>query len=285
MGAADRHHRRVFRNLGKPTHRRRLVDDTDGADTQPVVVVNETLQRRYFPDGSAVGQRFKLSSDIDVVYRRIVGVVADTQHDGLDAEVRPEMYLPYSQFPATADFVVGTMSLVVRTSGDPLSLAAEIRDTVRGIDADVPVSWVASMEEVVTASTSIERLNVALFGFFGVLALALVSVGVYGVIASLVTERLREVGIRMALGARPRTVLLLVLGRGLALALAGIAIGVAGTLGVGRALSGMLYGVSWYDPITLVSIPVLVLVVALLACYFPARRAMRVDPVEVLRYQ
>ena len=274
-----------FDTLGNPLVDGRLVNDSDDAEAPPVVVINETMARRYFPDGAPIGKRFKLSSDIDTVYRTIVGVVSDTRHDGLDAEVRPEMYLPHSQFPATADFVVGTMTLVVRSSADPFALTPLIRSEVAALDPDVPVSRVASMEDVVSASTSVERLNVALFAFFGALALALVAVGVYGVIASLVSERMREVGIRMALGAHPRDVLVSVLGRGLALAGVGIAIGLVGTYGLGRAIEGMLFGVSWYDPATLVLIPVVVLIVALGACYFPARRATRVDPVEVLRYQ
>ena len=145
--------------------------------------------------------------------------------------------------------------------------------------------WLDNMQrQVVAASTSVERLNVVLFALFGVLALFLVSVGVYGVMSCLVSERIREIGIRMALGARPGAVLRSVLGQGLILALVGIAIGVLGALGVGRALSGLLFGVSWYDPATLSAIPIVVLGVSLVACYFPARRATRVDPVDVLRH-
>ena len=273
-----------FEALGGRLLEGRLTSGTDDVQAQPVAIINETMARRYWPDRSPVGLRFKLSSDFDIVYRSIVGVVADTKHAGLDAEVLPEMYLPHAQFPATSDFVVGTMSLVVRTPGDPFALATVIRETVAAMDPDVPVSRVQSMEQVVVASTSVERLNVVLFGGFGVLALLLVSVGVYGVMAYLVSERMQEVGIRMALGARPRAVLLSVLGQGLVLALVGIAIGVIGALGVGRALSGLLFGVSWYDPATFSAIPVVVLGVALVACYFPARRATRVDPVEVLRH-
>ena len=249
-----------------------------------MVIIKETMARRYWPNRSPLGLRFKLSSDIDTVYRSIVGVVADTKHAGLDAEVLPEMYLPHAQFPATSDFVVGTMSVVVRTPGDPFALATLIRETVEATDPDVPVSRMQSMEQVVAASTSVARLNVVLFGLFGVLALFLVSVGVYGVMACLVSERIQEIGIRMALGARPGAVLQSVLGQGLILALVGIAIGVLGALGVGRALSGLLFGVSWYDPATLSAISVVVLGVSLVACYFPARRATRVDPVEVLRH-
>lgn len=272
-----------FEALQRPLVEGRLTSEADLAETRPVVVINETMSRRYWPEASPVGKRFKLSSDIDPVYRTVIGVVGDVPHDGLDADVRPEMYLPHAQFPASSNFTVRSMSLVIRAAVDPLALAPAVREEVAALDTNVPVSRVQSMNEVVRSSTSTERLSVALFGFFGVLGLLLVSVGVYGVMAYVVSTRAREVGIRMALGARPRTVLRSVLGQGLSLGVVGTIVGIVGSLFAGRIMNGLLYDVSWYDPTTLTGVTVLVLTVALGACYFPARRATRVDPVEVLR--
>ena len=261
----------------------RLFAAADDAEAPPVVLINEELARRYFPDGDPLGQRFRMSADIDEIYRTIVGVVGDVKQRGLDAETRPEFYLPHAQFPATQTFPVGAMTLVAKTAGDPLTLAAAFRGEARQLDPDVPVAGVRSMAQVVERSTSVRRLNVMLFGAFGLIGLLLVAVGVYGVMAYTVAQRTRELGVRMALGAGPAQVMRLVIGEGMVLSLAGVGIGIAGALALSRVLAGMLFGVGTHDPMTFVAIPIILTVVALAACYLPARRATRVDPMVALR--
>ena len=205
------------------------------------------------------------------------------KHRGLDAETRPEFYLPHAQFPATQTFAVGAMTIVARTTGDPLSLAASFRGEVRQLDPNVPVSGVRSMVQVVERSTSVRRLNVMLFSAFGLIGLLFVAVGVYGVMAYTVAQRTRELGVRMALGAGSREVMRLVIGQGMVLSLVGVGVGVAGALALSRVLANMLFGIGTHDLTTFIAIPILLTAVALVACYFPARRATRVDPVVALR--
>ncbi len=261
----------------------RFVAAADDAEAPPVALVNAELARRYFPDGDVLGQRFKMSADIDEVYRTIVGIVGDVKHRGLDAETRPEFYLPHAQFPATQTFPVGAMTLVARTAVDPLTLAAAFRGEARQLDPDVPVAGVRSMAQVVERSTSVRRLNVMLFGAFGLIGLLLVAVGVYGVMAYTVAQRTRELGVRIALGAGPSQVMRLVIGEGMVLSLVGVGIGIAGALALSRVLAGMLFGVGTHDPMTFVAIPIILTIVALAACYLPARRATRIDPMVALR--
>ena len=261
----------------------RFTAAADDAEAPRVVLVNAELARRYFPDGDVLGQRFKMSADIDEVYRTIVGIVGDVKHRGLDAETRPEFYLPHAQFPATQTFPVGAMTLVAKTAGDPLTLAAAFRGEARQLDPDVPVAGVRSMEQVVERSTSVRRLNVMLFGAFGLIGLLLVAVGVYGVMAYTVAQRTRELGVRMALGAGSHQVMRLVIGEGMVLSLVGVGIGIGGALALIRVLAGMLFGVGTHDPMTFVAIPIILTGVALAACYLPARRATRVDPMVALR--
>ena len=272
-----------FEALDIPVVEGRSLSVTDDVDGEQIVFVNETAARRYWPNESAVGKRFKLSANIDTIYRTVAGVTADVRHGGLAAEPRPQMYLPHAQHSATQNFPIGSMNLMIRTANDPLALAGTVRRTVAALDPGVPLSSVRTMDDVVAASTSTERLNVTLFGVFGLLGLLLVSVGVYGVMSYFISQRARELGIRIALGAAPRSVLRLVVNHGLRLALVGAAVGVVGALSLGRFLSNLLYGVTWHDPITLVTVPALVTGVAVLACVIPARRAVRVDPINVLR--
>ncbi len=272
-----------FNALGIEVLDGRTLSTTDDAGATQVVVINEAMAKAYWPDRSPLGLRFKLSTNIDTLYRTIVGVVANVKHGGLRNESRPEMYLPHSQFPSTDNFPVNSMSLVVRSGGDPLILTSALRRALAALDRNVPVSSVRSMDEVVSASTSTDRLNVVLFGFFGLLGLSLVSVGVYGVMSYWVSQRTRELGIRIALGAAPRTVLGMVVGHGAVLAVIGVAVGIAGALTLGRFLSSLLFGVSSHDVATFLTVPIIVAGVAVLACYVPARRATRVDPIQVLR--
>lgn len=255
----------------------------DAVGGREVVVINATAAQRYWPGESAIGKRFILSTNIDSVFREVVGVTQDVKHGGLAQETKPEMYLPHAQHPASDQFPVGTMTLVVRTSVEPVSIAGTVRRVVSDIDREVPMSDVATMTDIIAASTSTEQLNVSLFATFGVLALLLVSVGVYGVMSYLITQRSKDLGIRIALGAGPRAVLGMVIGHGMTLTVIGAGMGMLGALALGRVLSGLLYGISWYDPITLGATALLVTVVAFVACAQPARRATRLDPIRVLR--
>lgn len=272
-----------FEVLRIPLVAGRTFSTADHTTAAPVVVINEETARRYWPNESAIGKRFYLSANIDTVYRTVIGVVHNVKHGGLGAEARPEMYLPHSQHPSSQDFPIGTMTIVIRANGDPVALTGELRRAVTDIDATVPLARLRTMESVVQASTASERLNVVLFGVFGLLGLALVSVGVYGVMSHFISQRTREFGIRLALGATPRLVLGTVVAQGLGLAIVGSVIGVSGALALGRFLSGLLFGVAWNDLATFVAVPALVTGLAVLACVVPARRATRVDTIEVLR--
>lgn len=272
-----------FESMGIRLREGRTFAAADTADASPVVMINATLADLYWPDGDALGKRFKMSSDIDEVYRTIIGIVEDVRHRGLDAAPRREFYVPYSQFPASQDFPVAAMTLVVRTGGAALSLTDAIRRTVTALDADVPVAAVRSMDEVVETSTSVRRLNALLFGAFGVLGLILVAIGVYGVMAYSVAQRTKELGVRMVLGADRREVVRMLVLQGMGLSLVGIAIGIAGALGGSRFLAGMLFGVGASDPVTLVGVPLLLSGVAFAACCLPALRATRADPISALR--
>jgi len=215
----------------------------------------------------------------------VIGVVADIHHRGLDAVPRPEMYRPHAQFrygDATAS-AVPTMTWAVRTVGDPRAAVGYARAAIHGVDARLGISDVATMEQVVADSTSDRRLNMLLFVLLGTLALALATIGVYGVVAYSVSQRTHEIGVRMAIGARPHDVVRLMLDEGGRLAVAGVAVGSLAALLGARLIRGLLFDVSATDPVTFVAVPLGLLAVALLASYIPARRATRVDPVIALR--
>ena len=272
-----------FETMGIALRQGRFTNATDLETSTPTVVINENMAARYWPDGSALGSRFKLSSTIDTIYRTVVGIVGDVRHNGLDTQTRPQMFLPHGQFPATATFAMSTMSLALVTTGEPEAIMGTVRQAFQSIDPDVPIAQVSTMESVVKGSTSMRRLNVWLFSGFGLLALVLVTVGVYGVMAYTVSQRSREFGIRMALGASPQKVRREIVGQGITLAAIGIGAGVVGALALSRLLAGLLYGVGVHDPLTFVTVPFILAVVALLACYLPARHATTVDPATTLR--
>jgi putative ABC transport system permease protein len=265
----------------------RFFADQDRADTAHVAVVDESFVEKYCEGKSPIGRR--LASPMpDNPGQEIVGVVGHVKHYGVDGQVpvEPQVYLPMSQVPARAiPFVARELNLSVRTAGDPLALTSAIRGEVAALDANQPVFGVTTMEEAVGSSLANRRFAMMLLAVFAAVALLLSAVGIYGVMAYSVTQRTHEVGIRMALGARERDVLWMILRQGGRLAAIGIGIGVVAALALTRVMSSMLFSVSATDPATFTSVAAILVVVALLACLVPALRATRVDPMRALRHE
>ncbi|HEX8160427.1 MAG TPA: ABC transporter permease [Pyrinomonadaceae bacterium] len=273
-----------FRVMRMSLARGRAFTEHDGEGAPPVVIVNETFARRFLPGRDPLGERVvieRAGGGRDVQEpREIVGVVGDVRHAGLDEEAGPEFYVPYSQAPESY------MSVVVRTAVDnPAGIGVGVRDAIRAADAGQYVPAVRPMTELVAESVAHRRFGALLTGLFAALALSLASVGIYGVTSYTVTQRRHEIGIRMALGAQPRDVLRLVVGQGSRQLLAGLGIGLALSLAATRVLAGMLYHVTPTDPVTFALVTLALSSVALLACYLPARRATKVDPLIALRYE
>jgi putative ABC transport system permease protein len=261
----------------------RLLTAADREGAPVVAVVNESLARQYFAGGRAVGSQIQLFGPEPV---EIVGVVGDVRHSGLDAEPQPEMYVAFQQVPDRARMGgPGATSLVVRSAGNPLALVPFLRRAVLDVDPDIPLDNVMTMEARVSASVAGPRFYALLLGFFALLALVLAAVGIYGVLSYNVSHRHREIGVRMALGAEGGDILRLVVREGLRLTGVGVAIGLGGAFGVTRFLKTLLFGVTATDPITYVAVTALLVLVAALACWVPARRATRVDPMAALRYE
>lgn len=268
-----------FRAMGIQLKRGRAFNEHDDATAaQPVVIVNETFAEQYFGSADPVGKRVS-GFGPDGEWLTIVGVVGDVRQKGLDREPEAEIYWPYSRAGG------GRMSVVLRTEGDPRSLVATARAAVRALDPHQPVHGVMTMEQRLAGSYAPRRSSMLLLGIFAVLALMLAAVGIYGVMSYAVAQRTHEIGIRMALGARAGDVLKLVVVHGLVLTLTGAVIGLTAALGLTKLMSSMLYEVSATDPLTFVLTATLLVVVALLACYLPARRATKVDPLVALRYE
>jgi putative ABC transport system permease protein len=240
-----------------------------------VALVNQALARRYWPHASAVGKHVLLGRMTQAT--EIVGVLGDVRNINLATDPQPEIALPFAQLPWAS------MKLIVRTAGDPLGLATAVRARVLAIDRDQPVTSVQSMEQVLEAGAGQTRLTMYLLSAFSLCAVLLGAVGIYGAITYSVAERTAELGIRMALGAGRRDILRMVLGQGMALAGAGVLIGLAISLAAMRVIASLLYRVGAGDPATLASSALFFTAVALAASYLPARRAMQVDPVEALR--
>jgi len=241
----------------------------------PAVIINETMARLYWPNEDPVGRRMRI---IYSPWLTIVGVVGDVHHTGLNTPPNPEMYLSQLQEPQS------TMAVLARTTGDPLQLAAAAREQLKAMDKDQPVT-VTTMDQLYANSLAGQRFNTSLLGVFAAVALLLAMIGVFGVINYSVAQRTHELGIRIALGAQRRDVFRLVVGQGLLLALVGVGVGAAGAVALTRLIAGLLYGVSPTDGPTFVVVSLLVTAVAFLACYLPARRATRVDPLIALRYE
>jgi putative ABC transport system permease protein len=265
-----------FRTLSIPLKAGRDFDARDNADAPGVIIVNESWATTFFPgDSDVTGRLVRLGGGESV--STIVGVVGDVRHDGLDEPAKPTIFLPFAQH------IDGGMTLVVKSSSEPGAVTAAVHDAVKAADPTIPVYDISTMQSQVSKSILAQRLSGGMIGIFALMALVLATVGVYGLIAYSVAERQHEIGIRLALGAQGSDVRRLVVGQGVRLTLTGVAIGLVGAVAVGRALRGLLYGVTATHIPTLVAVAVILLSVAAAASWIPARRAARTDLLGALR--
>jgi len=272
-----------FRATEIPLQRGRFFDAHDAPGSLPVVVVNRKLAEQFWPGQEAIGKRLKVGPvDSPNAWATVVGVVGDVRQNGFYGEQQYELYAPNAQERRSW---LAPRDLVVRTSGDPRSIAGAVRQAVWAVDKDQPVSNVRTMNEVFAAAISRERFQMLLLALFATLALILACVGLYGVISYGVAQRTHEIGVRMALGAQSSDVLRLVIRQGMVLTVVGLVLGTIAALAATRVMTDLLYGVTATDAITFISVAALLVLVALLACYLPARRATKVDPLIALRYE
>ena len=268
-----------FRTMEIPILKGRDFTERDSKDAEKVTIVDERLAREYWPNESPIGKRIRFGPpEANEPWHTVIGVVGTVRHQQLDADTRKSVYLPHLQIP------VGGLSLVVRAN-NPLSLVGALRGQIREMDPDLPLADLMTMEEVVSQSVWQNRLYAILFSAFAGIAMLLAAVGIYGVMSYSVTQRTQEIGIRMALGAQLKDVLRLIVKGGLALSLIGVAIGIAGALALTRLLGSLLFGVTPTDAATFIAVSLMLMLVALVACYIPARRATKVDPLVALRYE
>jgi len=270
--------------MGVKLRQGRFFDYHDDVQSQPVAVINETMARQFWPGEGALGKRFKLGPvDSQNPWVTVVGVVGDVKEMGLEAPAKAEMFFPYQQLPR----MLWNMprDLAVRTTGDPMSVAAAARQAVWSVDRNQPVSNVRTMNEILAEEVAQRRIGMTLLAAFAALALALASLGIYGVLSYSVAQRRQEIGVRMALGAGRKDVMRMVLADGMRLAAAGVAVGLGVSFALTRLMAGLLFGVSASDLRTLAGVTLLLTLVALVACYIPARRATKVDPMIALRYE
>jgi putative ABC transport system permease protein len=267
-----------FRTMLIPLRHGRLLDERDRLDAPPVVVINESFARRRFAGTDPIGQRIRVGS-MDQPWATIVGVVADVHQASLALTQENAVYVPTTQ----GYFADRTLWLVVRTKGEPAALATPIRDAIWSVDRDQPISRVATMDELVRRSAAERRFTLVIFNAFALAALLLSAIGLYGVLAAMVTARLREIGVRAALGASRRNILGLIVGYGVTLTTAGLVLGMTGALAAARVLRSLLFGVSELDPLTYAGVLLLILAVGVAACCLPALRASRVEPSIALR--
>ena len=269
-----------FQALGIPLRSGRSFTGSDSADAPQVVLINETFQHRFFNGEDPIGKRLNLGSEKEPDWNQIVGVVGDVKYNGVADDVQPAIYLAAQQSPMWG------VSLVIKTDVvEPLSLTTAVRNEIRKLDPELPVTQVRTMEERLSRAIAQPRFRTTLIAIFAAVALVLACVGIYGVISYSVTQRTHEIGIRMALGAGRHNVLKLVIGQGAWLAIIGVAFGLGGAFALTRLMAGLLFGVTPTDAATFISVPLGLIFVALLACYIPARRATKVDPLVALRYE
>jgi putative ABC transport system permease protein len=284
----DANHRQVsadyFKAMGIALRQGRYIEESDTAQSQPVAAINETMAREYWPGENAVGKRFKIGDpDSDQPWITVVGIVADVKQMGLEAPVKAEMYLPYRQHPDSPWYT--PRDLVIRTSTQPTSLVAAIRHEIQAVDPAQPVSNIRTMDEILGEESAQRRVGMTLVAAFAALALLLASLGIYSVLSYFVVQHTQEIGVRLALGARARDILALVLRKGMVMALIGIGVGLVGAFALSRLMASLLFGVSATDSTTFAAVALVLGSVAVLACYLPARRATKVDPMVALRYE
>jgi predicted permease len=269
--------RRYFETLRIPLRRGRTFAEQDNATSQPVVVISESIARRHWPTGDAVGAFVRLGPNPADPWSEVIGVVGDVRQGGPADESRPTVYAFLHQ-----DYWDGR-DVIVRATGNPASIAASARGVVRQLDPKLPVIQMRTMEEVADEVLAERRLPMTLMTVFAAIALVLAAVGLYGVMSYVVTARTREFGVRMALGAPRSAVTRLVMRQGLGTVLVGLTLGLAGAIAASQLLTGLLFGVKPLDPLTFGAVPAVLLAVAIAACWIPARRATRVDPLAALR--
>jgi putative ABC transport system permease protein len=267
------------RAMGIPLIQGRDFSEQDNATSQHVVIVNDYFARTLFPGQNPIGQRVRFGRNFSVV-REIVGVTATVKQEGLDDKETYQAYELLAQMPR------GSMTFILKSAGDaPLSLLPAVRRAVQSIDPQMPITNPSTFEQQMSESVALPKFRALLLGIFAVLAVALALVGLYGVMSYTVTEQTQEIGVRMALGAIPKDVYRLILGRGMTLVAVGIALGIVGALGMTRLLESFLFGVSPHDAWTLGSAVLAFVAIAALACLVPARRAAKLDPLIALRYE
>jgi putative ABC transport system permease protein len=260
----------------------------------PVVVIDEKTAQNFWPDQDPIGKRLTFESAATSpepnaprtpIWRLVVGVAGNVKHYGLSNDAKQAIYVPYLQAPEFYRGILPPMNLIVHCASQPQAMVNAVRREVAALDGNLPIYNVNTMDTVLSNSVAKTRLSVWLMGSFAVVGLILAAVGVYGVNSYYVTQRRHEIGVRMALGAQPRDVLRMVLGQGMLLSVVGLVVGITGTYLLVPVMSSLLWGVSTTDPITFVGISMLLIIVALIACYLPARRATKVDPMIALRYE
>ncbi|HEY6332135.1 MAG TPA: FtsX-like permease family protein [Blastocatellia bacterium] len=267
-----------FSTMGIPLMRGRDFNGQDTQDSPQVVIINQSLVRAYFNDSDPLGKRINLTMDKPDVLRTVVGVIADFKYEGLEVPTTPEAYIPHTQQPW------GFMGLAVRTSTNANTIIGPVENSIWGLERNAALSRVKTMKEILSAQTAWSRFYLILLGVFALVALALATVGIYGVMSYTVLQSTREIGIRMALGAQSRNTLGRVLGRGMLLVGAGLVAGIAGAFAITRVMKALLFGVEATDPMTFIVVSLVLAAAALLSCYLPARRAARVDPIVALRF-
>jgi predicted permease len=278
-----------LRAMGIPLHRGRYFTADDNEHSGPVMVIDESFARQFFPNEDPIGKHIHIGI-LDTA-PEIVGIVGHVKHWGLDTDgdakhpIVAQAYMPFMQIPDKFWTGPPQTEVVLRTKGSPAALAPAIRQAVEKLNGENVIYETKPLEQIVAESLAARRFSMILLSVFAALALLLSSIGIYGVISYVVGQRTHEIGIRMALGAQRSDVLRLMLGEGMRMALVGVAIGVALALGLTHIMVKMLFGVSATDPVTFASVAIVLSAVALAACYIPARRAMRVDPIVALRYE
>ncbi len=271
-----------FRVMQLPVHSGREFTAQDNENAPLVGIINQSLARRFFREENPLGKRVRWARDEQINWITIIGIAGDTKHFGLDTPEQPALYTPY---PQSGRAWKRWMSLVVRGEGEVAALTQSIKSRVWKVDGQIPVTRARTMIEVMGASVESRRFNMLLLGLFAAVATLLAAVGIYGVMSYAVTQRTREIGVRIALGARPRNVIGMVVARGMILTFIGALVGVALSLALTRLMSSMLFDVGAKDPLTFTFVTFVLVVVALLACFIPARRAAKVDPMVALRFE